>query len=154
MEEDKGARKTCTKSCMWCFIFVFKYFVSDCHSLSEKEDQELCKEERRYQYQVTTEDFKKCACADLSGDRGWVYVCVCGKLRALSHDQSDVKLRKCVTGCFTIIFIFMHAERNLGGRGQDSGEPHAWSSSSLALAPPSWPPALLAVTTTLVTIFC
>ena len=96
-----------------------------------------------------------------------MYVCVCdvcGQPRALSHDQSDVKLRKCVTGCFTIIFIFMHAERNLGGRGQDSGEPHAWSSSSLALAPillsvgTSAVPALLAVTTTLVdtlvTILC
>ena len=88
MEEDKGARKDLYKV-MWCFIFVLQYFVSECHSLSEKEDQELCKEERRYQYQVTTEDFKKCACADLSGDRVWVYVCVCGKLRALSHDQSD-----------------------------------------------------------------
>jgi hypothetical protein len=39
-----------------------------------------------------------------------MYVCVCGKLRALSHDQSDAKLRIGVTGCFTIIFIFMHAE--------------------------------------------
>ena len=69
----RGRGKTCTKSCMWCFIFVFKYFVSDCHSLSEMEDEELCNEERRYQYQVTTEDFKKCACVDLSGDRGCVY---------------------------------------------------------------------------------
>ena len=67
----RGWGKTCTKSCMWCFIFVFKYFVSDCHSLSEMEDEELCNEERRYQYQVTTEDINKCACADLSGDRGW-----------------------------------------------------------------------------------
>ena len=42
-----------------------------------------------------------------------MYVCVCdvcGQPRALSHDQSDAKLRKCVTGCFTINFIFMHAE--------------------------------------------
>ena len=39
-----------------------------------------------------------------------MYVCVCGKLRALSHEQSDAKLRLGVTGCFTIIFIFMHAE--------------------------------------------
>ena len=36
-----------------------------------------------------------------------MYVCVCGKLKALSHDQSDAKLRIGVTGCFTIIFIFM-----------------------------------------------
>ena len=42
-----------------------------------------------------------------------MHVCVCDvcvQPRALSHDQSDAKLRKCVTGCFTIIFIFMHAE--------------------------------------------
>ena len=64
------------------------------------EDGELCNEERRYQYQVTTEDINKCAC-----------VCdVCGQPRALSHDQSDASLRKCVTGCFMSIFIFMHAE--------------------------------------------
>ena len=70
MEEDKGARKDLYKV-MWCFMFVLKYFVSDCHSLSEKEDEELCNEERRYQYPVTTEDKNKCACADLSGNRGW-----------------------------------------------------------------------------------
>ena len=73
-----------------------------------------------------------------------MYVCVCGKLRALSHDQSDAKLRIGVTGCFTIIFIFMHAEsiteedeileRLLPGPGVGT----------------SAVPALLAVTTTLV----
>ena len=44
-----------------------------------------------------------------------MYVCVCdvcGQPRALSHDQSDAKLRLGVTGCFTIVFIFMHAESN------------------------------------------
>ncbi len=42
-----------------------------------------------------------------------VYVCVCGKLRALSHELRigvSHELRIGVTGCFTMIFIFMHAE--------------------------------------------
>ena len=42
-----------------------------------------------------------------------VYVCVCGKLRALSHELRigvSHELRIGVTGCFTMIFIFMHSE--------------------------------------------
>ena len=38
-----------------------------------------------------------------------VCVYVCGKLRALSHNQSDVRVRKGVTGCFKIRLIFIHA---------------------------------------------
>jgi hypothetical protein len=55
MEEDKGSRKDlyCTKSCDALYVFVLTYFVySDCHCLSEKEDEELYNEERRYQYSV------------------------------------------------------------------------------------------------------
>ena len=47
-----------------------------CHSLSEKEDQELCKEERRYQYTVTTEDFKKCACLVIEAEMPRI-ACMC-----------------------------------------------------------------------------
>ena len=55
MEEDKGSRKDlyCTKSCDALYVFVLTYFIySDCHCLSEKEDEELYNEERRYQYSV------------------------------------------------------------------------------------------------------
>ena len=40
IDEEEGAQS----------LYKIEYFVSDCHNLSEKEDQELNNEERRYQY--------------------------------------------------------------------------------------------------------
>ena len=61
MEEEKrvqyigGQERSIQSHAILCKIVII-YFVSDCPSLSEQKEEELYNEERKYHYQVKTED--------------------------------------------------------------------------------------------------